>query len=153
MAAALHCLKTYQPFDKVGNYHSPTIKKSSNCLYNSLIIKTLILVLGKSFLQDSNFSRQYIQHDAPQATPNSEASTFAEVARRNTGTATRISSFYTFSLTDWSVSICVTLCTPHWHLRRIPHIWPMVAERDIAYDPEPIGRYNVAPGTKSSAAQ
>ncbi|SXM51617.1 Gifsy-2 prophage protein [Klebsiella pneumoniae] len=22
------------------------------------------------------------------------------------------------------------------------------AERDIAYDPEPIGRYNVAPGTK-----
>ncbi|WP_079231978.1 SOS response-associated peptidase family protein [Enterobacter ludwigii] len=28
------------------------------------------------------------------------------------------------------------------------HILQMKPIRDIAYDPEPIGRYNVAPGTK-----
>ncbi len=27
------------------------------------------------------------------------------------------------------------------------------ADRDIAYDPEPIGRYNVAPGTKVFASE
>lgn len=26
-------------------------------------------------------------------------------------------------------------------------------DRDIAYDPKPIGRYNVAPGTKSPAVE
>ena len=33
-------------------------------------------------------------------------------------------------------------------MKNIWHTLADEAERDIAYDPEPIGRYNVAPGTK-----
>lgn len=40
-----------------------------------------------------------------------------------------------------------TIC-PITDTRRIPAYLAEEAERDIAYDPEPIGRYNVAPGTK-----
>ncbi len=71
-----------------------------------------------------------------------------EVARRNTGTAIAYLLFYTFSLTDWRVSYVYAFTQAQ--TREECTVYPVAdeAERDIAYDPKPIGRYSVAPGTK-----
>jgi lipid II:glycine glycyltransferase (peptidoglycan interpeptide bridge formation enzyme) len=54
---------------------------------------------------------------------------------------------FTFILTDWSFFMCGSFAQAQ---PREEYLLYLADEddHDIAYDPEPIGRYNVAPGTK-----
>ena len=55
----------------------------------------------------------------------------------------------TFSLTsDWKL-LCVDVFHSRWRVKTIFTLLAEEIERDIPYAPEPIGRFNVAPGTKA----
>ncbi|HFW0186559.1 TPA: hypothetical protein ACIAR4_004783, partial [Salmonella enterica subsp. enterica serovar Weltevreden] len=91
--AALHCQKHTNHLIKLKLSFFLLSKKSSNCLLQLIDYQNVDFSFGEEFssrfqfFHASTFNMMLLM-----ATPNSEASTLVEVARRNTGTATRISS-------------------------------------------------------------